>query len=50
MQSECTSLPKCPCDFCTGLRAKHAAENRKKNEQNKIAEDFLRSYSQSTPS
>jgi hypothetical protein len=44
--SKCTSRPDCPCDFCGGLRAKIAGGRSEKDEQNKIAEDFLRSYSQ----
>jgi hypothetical protein len=44
--SKCTSRPDCPCDFCARLRAKIAGGRSEKDEQNKIAEDFLRSYSQ----
>jgi hypothetical protein len=45
-KSECTSRPDCPCDFCGGLRAKTTGGRSEKDEQNKIAEDFLRSYSE----
>jgi hypothetical protein len=44
--SKCTSGLDCPCDFCGGLRAKITGGRSEKDEQNKIAEDFLRSYSQ----
>ena len=43
--SKCTSRPDCPCDFCVRVRAEIAAGCSEKDEQNKIAEDFLRSYS-----
>jgi len=36
--------PDCPCDF--RVRADIAEGRSEKDEQNKIAEDFLRSYSQ----
>ena len=44
--SKCTSRPDCPCDFCVRVRAEIAEGRSEKDEQNKIAEDFLRSYSQ----
>jgi hypothetical protein len=43
--SKCTSRPTCPCDFCVRVRAEIAEGRSEKDEQNKIAEDFLRSYS-----
>ena len=45
----CNSRPECPCDFCSRLRAKIAEGRTEKDEQNKIAEHFLRSYSQTKP-
>ena len=47
-KSKCTSRPECPCDFCVRVRvrAKIAEGRSEKDEQNKVAEDFLRSYSQ----
>jgi hypothetical protein len=47
--SKCTSRPACPCDFCVRVRAGIAEGRSEKDEQNKIAEDFLRSYSQTKP-
>ena len=47
--SKCTSRPDCPCDFCARLRAKHNGGRSEKDEQNKIAEDFLRSFSVTKP-
>ena len=47
--SKCTSRPDCPCDFCVGVRAEIAEGRSEKDEQNKIAEDFLLSYSQTKP-
>jgi hypothetical protein len=44
--SKCTSRPDCPCDFCVRVRAEIAEGHSEKDEQNKIAEDFLRLYSQ----
>jgi hypothetical protein len=41
----CTSRPDCSCDFCINLRAKHAEGRSEKDEENRLAEDFLRSYS-----
>jgi hypothetical protein len=46
MTPKCTSRPDCPCDFCVRVRAEIAEGRSEKDEQNKIAEDFLRSYSQ----
>jgi hypothetical protein len=52
--SKCTSPPDCPCDFCTGLRVKAFCYRRDREmdaeraEENQIAEDFLRWYSQTT--
>jgi hypothetical protein len=40
--SQCASRPDCPCDFCVRVRAEIAAGCSEKDEQNKIAEDFLR--------
>ena len=37
--------PDCPCDFCVRVRAEIAEGRSENDEQNKIAEDFLRSYS-----
>jgi hypothetical protein len=48
-KSKCTSRPDCPCDFCVRVRAEIAEGRSEKDEQNKIAEDFLRSYSQTNP-
>jgi hypothetical protein len=45
----CTSKPECPCDSCVRVRAEIAEGRSGKDEQNKIAEDFLRSYSQTNP-
>jgi hypothetical protein len=47
--SKCTSRSHCPCDFCVRVRVEIAEGRSEKDEQNKIAEDFLRSYSQSKP-
>jgi hypothetical protein len=47
--SKCTSRPDCPCDFCVRVRAEITEGRSEKDEQNKIAEDFLRSYSQTKP-
>jgi hypothetical protein len=41
----CTSRPDCPCEFCVSLRAKHAEGRSEKDEENRLAEEFLRSYS-----
>jgi hypothetical protein len=41
-KSNCTSRPECPCDFCVRVRAEIAEGRSEKDEQNKIAEDFLR--------
>ena len=49
-KSKCTNRPACPCDFCVRVRAEIAEGRSEKGEQNKIAEDFLRSYSQTKPS
>jgi hypothetical protein len=48
-KSKCTSRPDCPCDFCVRVRAEIAEGRSEKDEQNKIAEDFLRRYSQTKP-
>ena len=45
-KSKCSSRPGCPCDFCVRVRAEIAEGRSEKDEQSKIAEDFLRSYSQ----
>jgi hypothetical protein len=44
--SKCTRRPDCPCDFCVKVRAEIAEGKTEKDEQNTLAEDFLRSYSQ----
>jgi hypothetical protein len=44
-KSKCTSRADCPCDFCVALRAKHAEGRSEKDEENQLAEEFLRSYS-----
>jgi hypothetical protein len=46
---KCNNRPDCLCEFCTGVRKKHASGLSEKDEQNKIAEDFLRSYLQTKP-
>jgi hypothetical protein len=43
---KCTSRPDCPCEFCISLRGKHASGQSEKDEENRLAEDFLRSYSE----
>jgi hypothetical protein len=55
MKTNCTSRPDCPCDFCTALctalRVKAFCYRRDREmdveraEENRLAEDFLRSYS-----
>ena len=47
-KSKCTSRAECPCDFCVRLCAEIAEGRSEKDEQNKIAEDFLRSYLQTS--
>jgi hypothetical protein len=47
--SKCTSRPDCPCDFCVRARAEIAEGRSEKDEQNKIAENFLLSYLQTKP-
>ena len=44
MSMNCTSRPDCSCNFCTRLREKHASGKSEKEELNRAAEDFLRSY------
>jgi hypothetical protein len=39
---KCTSRPDCPCDFCIGLRAKHASGLSEKEEQDMIAFCWMR--------
>jgi hypothetical protein len=46
MKTNCTSRPDCLCDFCIALRAKHAGCQSEKDQENRLAEDFLRSYSE----
>jgi hypothetical protein len=46
--SKCTILPDCPCDFCVPLRAKAAEGRSEKDKQNELAEDYLRSYLQTS--
>jgi hypothetical protein len=48
-ESKCTSRPDCPCDFCVRVRAEIAEGRSEKDKENQIAEDFLRSYSQTKP-
>ena len=43
---KCTSRPDCPCDFCVRVRVEITEGRSEKDEQKTIAEDFLRSYSQ----
>jgi hypothetical protein len=50
MPAKSRSRPNCPCDFCVRVRAEIAEGRSEKDEQNKIAEDFLRSHSQTKPS
>ncbi len=40
--TQCTSRPDCPCDFCTGLRAKHASGLSAREEQDMIAFCWMR--------
>jgi hypothetical protein len=49
LASKCTSRPDCPCDFCVRVCAEIAEASSERDEQNKIAEDFLRAYSQTKP-
>jgi hypothetical protein len=44
-KSKCTSRPDCPCDFCVRVRTKIAEGRSEKDNENQLAEDFLRSYS-----
>ena len=30
--TQCTSRPECPCEFCAGLRLKHASGKSEKEE------------------
>jgi hypothetical protein len=46
--SKCTSRPDCPCDFCVRVRAEIAEGRSEKDKENQLAEDFLRSYSQTS--
>ena len=48
-KAKCTSGPDCPCDFCVRVRAEIAAGRSEKDKENQLAEDFLRSYSQTKP-
>jgi hypothetical protein len=48
-KSKCTSRPDCPCDFCVRVRAKIAEGRSAKDKENRLAEDFLRSYLQTKP-
>jgi hypothetical protein len=48
-KSKCTSRPDCPCDFCVRVRAEIAEGQSEKDKENQLAEDFLRSYSQTKP-
>ena len=47
--SKCTSRPDCPCDFCVRVRAEIAEGRSEKDKENQLAEDFLRSYSETKP-
>jgi hypothetical protein len=40
--------PECPCDFCVRVRAEIAEGRSEKDEQNKIVEDYLRLYLQTS--
>ncbi len=42
-KSEFTCRPDCPCDFCVRVRAEIAEGRTEKNEQNRLAEEFIRS-------
>jgi hypothetical protein len=42
-KSNCTSRPDCPRDFCVKVCAEIADGRTEKDQENKIAEDFLRS-------
>jgi hypothetical protein len=46
--SKCTSRPDCPCDFCVRVRAEIADGRSEKDKENQLAEDFLRSYMQTS--
>jgi DNA gyrase inhibitor GyrI len=46
VRSNCTSRRDCRCDSCVKVRAEIAQGRKKKDEDNKLAEDFLRSYVQ----
>jgi hypothetical protein len=46
--SKCTSRPDCPCDFCVRIRAEIAEGRSEKDQEDQLAEDFLRSYSQTS--
>jgi hypothetical protein len=43
LKSNCTSRPDCPRDFCVKVSAEIADGRTEKDQENKIAEDFLRS-------
>ena len=43
-KSKCTSRPDCPCDFCVKVRAEIAEGRSEKDQENQLAEDFLRSF------
>jgi hypothetical protein len=47
--SACTSRPDCPCDFCVRVRAEIAGGRSERDKEDQLAEDFLRSYSQTKP-
>ena len=38
-----------PCDFCIRVRAEIAEGRSEKDKENQLAEEFLRSYSQTMP-
>ena len=43
--SKCTSRPDCPCEFCVRVRT----EPWERDIRDSLAEDFIRSYSQTKP-
>jgi hypothetical protein len=47
--SKCTSQPDCSCDLCVRVRAEIAEGRSEKEKENQLAEEFLRSYSQTLP-
>jgi hypothetical protein len=41
MKTVCTSRPDCPCEFCANLRVKHEGGKSEKDEENRLAEEFM---------